>query len=215
MMAADPPVDQVILLHGIWMRGIAMLPLAHRLRTAGFAVETFDYPSVTGDWAESARRLEQRWRRHAGGLVHVVGHSLGGMLAVQVAADHDDLPAGRVVCLGSPLNGSAAAGRMRDIPGGRWLMGQSAPVLQGGLQAWRGQREVAVIAGTTPIGLGALIGTLARPHDGTVSVDETRLAGITEHRVVAATHTGLLFSDEVAAMTAAFLRTGRFPAGQG
>ena len=46
------PIDQrdhVILLHGIWMRGIAMLPLARRLRAAGFSVEAIDYPSVVGD----------------------------------------------------------------------------------------------------------------------------------------------------------------------
>ncbi len=211
-MGAVVPDEHVILLHGIWMRGIAMLPLARRLRAAGFAVETFDYPSVTGNWTDSVRRLGQRWRKLAGRNVHVVGHSLGGMLAVQVAADCPDLPPGRVVCLGSPLKGSAAADRMRNIPGGRWLIGQSAAVLQEGLQPWHGARDVAVIAGTTPIGLGALIGTLARPNDGTVSVEETRLPGIKDHRVVASTHTGLLFSDEVAELVAAFLRDGRFPA---
>ena len=209
-MNEDECPDHVILLHGIWMRGIAMLPLARRLRSAGFLVDTLDYPSVVGSWDDSARRLAEHWRERGPQNVHVVGHSLGGMLALHVAANFADLPAGRIVCLGSPLRGSAAASRMGRLPGGQWLMGQSSPVLHEGLPAWQGQRPVGVIAGSTPVGLGSLLGVLKQPHDGTVGVEETRLDGIQAHQVVGYTHTGLAFSSEVAAMTVAFLRAGRF-----
>ena len=70
--------DHVIVLHGIWMRGIAMLPLSRRLRAAGFSVDALDYPSVVGSWDDSASRLAEHWRQHGGRRVHVVGHSLGG-----------------------------------------------------------------------------------------------------------------------------------------
>ena len=43
-----------------------------------------------------------------------------------------------------------------------------------------------------------------------MAVAETRLPGITDHCVVAASHSGLLFSSEAAAQTVAFLRHGRF-----
>ena len=191
-----------------------MLPLTRRLRSAGFSVEALDYPSVVGSWKDSASRLADHWREHAGRTVHLVGHSLGGMLALHVAATAPDLPQGRIVCLGSPLNGSSAASQMRRIPGGNWLMGQSAAILHEGLAPWQGQRPVGVIAGSTPIGLGRVLGVLKPPHDGTVSVEETRLAGIDEHRVVPLTHTGLAFSNEVAMLTAGFLRDGRFPVGE-
>lgn len=203
--------DHVIVLHGIWMRGIAMLPLSRRLRSAGFSVDTLDYPSVVGSWDDSASRLAEHWREHAGCKVHIVGHSLGGMLALHVAAKYAGLPDGRIVCLGSPLRGSAAAGRMGRLPGGHWLMGQSAEILNTGLAPWQGQRPVGVIAGNTPIGLGSVLGVLKPPHDGTVSVEETRLEGIDEHRVVAYTHTGLAFSSGVAEMVIGFLHDGRFP----
>lgn len=202
--------DHVILLHGIWMRGITMLPLARRLRADGFSVETIDYPSVVGAWSDTSRRLCQHWSALAGSTVHVVGHSLGGMLAAQVADEQRSLPSGRLVCLGSPLNGSAAASRLLRVPGGRWLMGQSAPVLDKGLARWSGARPLGIIAGSKPLGLGGFIGGLPRPHDGTVSVEETRLPGADAHCVVETSHTGLLFSTEAATLTARFLREGRF-----
>lgn len=203
--------EHVIVLHGIWMRGIAMLPLSRRLRGAGFTVDTLDYPSVVGSWDDSASRLARHWHEHAGRKVHIVGHSLGGMLALHVAAKCAGLPEGRIVCLGSPLKGSAAASRMGRLPGGHWLMGQSAEILKSGLAPWRGQRPVGVIAGSTPIGLGSVLGVLKTPHDGTVSVEETRLDGVDEHRVVEHTHTGLAFSNDVAELVVGFLRDGRFP----
>lgn len=203
--------DHVILLHGIWMRGITLAPLARRLRGEGFSVETLDYASVTGSWDASASHLAMHWRAGSYPRVHVVGHSLGGMLAMHVAQTSDDLPEGRIVCLGSPLKGSAAARRMGAIPGGSWVMGHSLSVLRDGFTQWYGDRAVGVIAGCKPIGLGGLVGKLERPHDGTVSVIETHLAGISDHCVVDATHSGLAFSPHVADLVAGFLRSGRFP----
>jgi hypothetical protein len=75
---------------------------------------------------------------------------------------------------------------------------------------WSGQRELGVIAGSLSIGLGRLVGTHGAPSDGTIFVDETRLAGIRQHLVLRVSHTGLPFSATVARQTAAFLRTGNF-----
>ena len=60
--------------------------------------------------------------------------------------------------------------------------------------------------------MALLLGGLNGDNDGTVAVDETRLPGIREHAVIAATHTGLPFSDEAIAMTTNFLRAGQFAA---
>lgn len=202
----------VILLHGIWMRGFTLAPFARRLRGAGFAsVETFDYASIGGTPAKAVERLE-RHLAACDGAVHVVGHSLGGMLAVELANRTQVRNCGRIVCLGSPLLGSAAARGLAKVPAARWAMGLSADVLVRGFERWQGGGDIGVIAGRTPIGLGRFVGALEGPHDGTVSIAETRLPGITDHCVVDATHAGLVFSDEVAQLTATFLRNGRFPA---
>jgi hypothetical protein len=207
-VVAEP--EHVILLHGIWMRGITLLPLARRLRQAGYTVETIDYASVFRGIQPAVAKLRERMLAHASGPVHLVGHSLGSMVALEATRGMRSLPKGRNVCIGPPLRGSAVARALSSFPGGRLLLGQSADPLLQGLDEWKGPRHVGVIAGRLPFGLGITLGPLVAPHDGTVSVEETQLAGITDHRTVAASHTGLLFSSEVADLTVAFLRAGSF-----
>lgn len=202
--------EHVIVLHGLWMRSFAMLLLARRLRAAGFRVSTLDYLTVAGSWQATAEHLARRWQRLGPGKVHIVGHSLGGMLAVHAAQQFENLPPGRIVCLGSPLNGSAVADRLQGMPSVNWVLGKSSDVLRRGLPAWKGDRQVGSLAGRRPIGLGKVLGRFPGAHDGTVSVEETRLAGIHAHRVVDSTHTGLVFSREVAALVVNYLRGGQF-----
>lgn len=202
--------EHIILLHGIWMRGITLHPLARRLRSAGYAVETLDYASVYGGVEPAAARLRERMCAIDADVVHLVGHSLGGLVALEATRDAPGLPPGRIVCLGPPLRGSAAARGLARIPGGRWLMGHSAQALVDGIGAWTGSRDVGVIAGSLPFGLGAAMGALGTPHDGTVAVEETRLPGLADHCTITTSHTGLLFSSEVTDLTIGFLRTGRF-----
>ncbi|NII09966.1 alpha/beta hydrolase [Oleiagrimonas sp. C23AA] len=205
-----PVPEHVILLHGLWMRRIVLAPLRARLREAGFAASSFDYQSTSQTSTEIMTRLRRHMQALAG-TVHVVAHSLGGLLALQACRDEHGLPPGRLVCLGSPLCGSAGA-RGLSRWGASWLLGESRDMLEGGVAPWCGQREVGVIAGTTPIGLGALSEELGAQHDGSVAVAETRLEGITDHCVVEANHTGLLFSTEVAEQVVSFLHEGHFTA---
>lgn len=202
--------EHVILLHGVWMRGVTLWPLARRMRAAGFTVETPDYASVAGGVEAAAASLRDRLRRSGAGTVHLVGHSLGGLVALEAVRGGGELPPGRIVCLGSPLKGSAAARGLARLPGGRRMLGRSAPALITGIPAWNGAREVGVIAGCLPLGFGRAFAGLAAPHDGTVAVEETRLPGIADHRTVRASHTGLLFSAAAAELAIGFLSRGRF-----
>ena len=91
------------------------------------------------------------------------------------------------------------------------MLGRSAALLGQGFERWDGPHEVGMIAGRLPIGLGFVFGGFSGPHDGTVSVEETRLPGLTDHVVIAAAHTGLAWSTEAAQHAIAFLREGHFP----
>jgi pimeloyl-ACP methyl ester carboxylesterase len=206
--------EHVILLHGLWMRGFALSMLHRRLIEAGFRVHRFDYLSVAATQQRILDQLQARMVELAaqGDAVHLVGHSLGGLLALRACLD-GALPPGRIVCLGSPLKGSAAArGFAAWGRGGEVLLGHNRELLEQGFERWDGPREVGMIAGCTPLGLGAMLGHFAGEHDGTVAVEETRLAGLAAHCVVEVNHTGLLFSAEVAQRVGRFLREGRFDA---
>lgn len=60
------------------------------------------------------------------------------------------------------------------------------------------------------MGLGRLFAHLNTDHDGTVMVEETHLPGAKDQIVLSTSHTGMLFSAEVAEQAAYFLRQGAF-----
>jgi pimeloyl-ACP methyl ester carboxylesterase len=200
-------MSRVVLLHGLWMPGASMQWFASKLSTAGFDTEIFTYHSVAeGPDTAVPRLVDVLGDRPAG----IVAHSLGGLIALQALCDAPALQVGRVVCLGSPLTGSGAAtGMLRWAPAAA-MLGRSAALLQHGLACWEGRAEVGVIAGRVPHGLGALLAGFDGDHDGTVAIDETRLAGVSDHVVIEASHSGLLFSSEAVDQSVAFLRSGRF-----
>ena len=165
--------DHVILLHGLWMRGFTLAALRRRLEATGFSVELYDYASVLRGPEIGVENLIKRAQASQAAKVHFVGHSLGGLVALQALQRAPKLTRGRVVCLGSPLRGSALARTVGRFPGGSLVIGKSLDILTRGLDRWEGKQAVGAIAGRLPIGFG--FGALTSPHDGTVSVAETQL----------------------------------------
>lgn len=201
--------QRVILLHGIWMVGATMRWMAARLHEAGYSPEIFGYHSLVGGPGEAVPKLLGMLRD--GGPAHLVGHSLGGLVAVQALAEGGEgLPVGRVVCLGTPLCGSGAARVLARNPLTALYLGRSGGLLQQGCATWPGTFEVGMVAGHVPHGLGALLARFQGEHDGTVSVAETQAPGLADHVEVDASHSGLLLSRDAAAQVVHFLGSGRF-----
>ena len=199
---------RVLLLHGLWMPGASMLRLAARLRSEGFAPTIHPYAGARGGPDAVLPGLRMRLRDADA----VVAHSLGGLMTLSALRDAGGLPVARVVCLGSPLAGSAAAAQLSRHPVSAWALGRASSLLREGVGAWDGTSQVGVIAGRNPRGLGQIFGRFSGPHDGTVAIDETRIDGLSDHVVVASSHTGLVYSAEAARLTVHFLRHGRFQA---
>lgn len=207
----QPTRDTVVLIHGLWMKGGAMSLLHWRLARCGYTVVNFSYPTVHRSLAQHAQCLQQFVAQLPADTVHFVAHSLGGLLVRQLLHDFPEQRPGRVVTLGTPHQGSAVARHLAHFKLGRSLLGRSfADGLEGGVPPWTGTRALGVIAGTHAVGLGRLFMRLPRPNDGTVSVAETRLVGMTDHKVMPVSHMGLLVSGVVAQAVCRFLRYGRF-----
>lgn len=173
-------------------------------------METFSYPSVRRGLAANTDRLTHFVAGREAEIVHLVGHSLGGLLILNLLSRPVVPHVGRVVLMGTPCRGSHCAAMLSGIPGGARLVGHS-------LRDWRGTTspvaagvEIGVIAGDRGIGTGPLLFGLPQPNDGIVAVAETELAGATDSLTVHVAHSEMLFSKVCARQVAAFLATGRF-----
>lgn len=205
------PRPSVLVVHGLWMNGLETHFLRQRLGALGLAPRAFSYHSMHAGLDEVLAALAAQVRALPP-PVHVVGHSLGGVLLLELFARVAALPPGRVVLLGAPANGSEAACAVSRWPVGPAILGRLAleQLVTTPRHGWSGTRELGVIAGSLSAGMGRVVARLPEPNDGTVAVAETRVDGMREHLVLPVTHTGMLFSGEVAGRTARFLEGGRF-----
>ena len=205
---------KVLLLHGVLMNALEMLYFKRQLEKQGFRVSSLSYESVKHSIEENVRSLHQEISQLDCHELHVVAHSLGGIMTMHLIEKYPDLPIQRVVMLGTPLNGSYAAKiitRWKVV--GRLLKSSMAKGLAGDhVFAVSDKHEIGMIAGSikSPIGFGLLLGKLPEANDGTVLLSETKHSVLTQHLVVNKSHTGLVFSPMVAKLTANFLKTGNF-----
>lgn len=190
-----------------------MLPLAWRLRRAGFQVHVFHYHSLLRTPAQNAAELNDYLQQLDADVVHLVAHSLGGIVVSHLFDRFPTQRPGRVVMLGSPLRGSMIAKTYHRWWATRWLLGRATVSgLLGDVPQWHGARQLCMIAGTRGVGIGKLLlpGGLPDPSDGTVAVEETRDPAINQHLQVPYSHFGMLFSAAVAEEIVSCLRSGEF-----
>jgi pimeloyl-ACP methyl ester carboxylesterase len=209
--APDCTRELVVLVHGIWMTGLELGLLAWRLRQNGFATRRFFYPSRRSTPAENAERLYRFLLEQRTETIHLVAHSLGGIVLLHLFDRYTDLPPGRLVIMGSPVQGSGVAQQMDSNPLTSVLLGNSREQgLLGGAPDWKGGRDLGVISGTKGIGIGTLIGGLSGPSDGAVAIAETEVAAAVDHCLIPVSHMGMVISRAVAMEVVTFLQIGRF-----
>jgi pimeloyl-ACP methyl ester carboxylesterase len=198
--------SEVVLIPGLWMPAAAMALLALRLRRAGYEVQCFSYRG-----RDSFEANLERLARHLDGrTVHLVGHSLGGVLIYDFLQKYPSAACCQVVLLGAPVRGCFAGRRLGETAIGRWMLGGSGPRWMERDAAWRRLNRIGVIAGTRPLGLGRALGALAGDNDGVVRVEETQIEGMSERVLLPLGHSMLPVSARSAALVERFLRSGRF-----
>ena len=209
----------VVLIHALGRSRWSMWLLARRLRAAGWPVATVAYPSRRLPIEAAAERMAREVAEISRGWdpdcssVHLVGHSLGGIIARRLALTRSDLGPDlrivRVVQIGSPNIGTAVGGWLVRWAPARWLLG---PVL-GQVAAFPAREmrheTVGSIAGTLHCGwLNAALG-LDGPNDGLVTV-RSAWAGAGARAAVPVSHSFLPLSARTAWLVAGFLRDGSF-----
>lgn len=222
---AQPLVDRaVVLVHGLARTSRSMARLEKALEGAGYAVFNWDYPSRAFGLRQLTDALEKYARDAAGlaGRLDFVTHSMGGLLARGVLSGAKLPRAGRLVMLAPPNHGARLASRASAYAWARGFYGQALDELRpertAALETHIGRPacEFGVIAGTRsfhPLQPTSYVASLTQPkgsHDGTLTVEETRLEGMTDFVTVNANHMFIMDHDDTIRQTLYFLEHGRF-----
>jgi len=218
VLAAPSSEECVVLIHGLNRSSRAMEPMAEALREAGFSTVNVDYPSQAGPvevLAPMAVDTGLKGCHDAGAKrIHFVTHSIGGIL-LRYAHQSSPIPdLGRVVMLAPPNQGSEVIDVTRDWPTSELFAGMAGLQLgtdPDGIPRQLGpvDFELGVIAGTGSINF-VMSAMLPGPNDGKVSVESTRVDGMTDFLIVSNSHRYITESEEVIRNTTAFLRVGSF-----
>jgi len=218
LVAATENAECVVLLHGLNRSWRAMGKMAEALQDEGFSTANVDYPSQQGTVETLApvavgSGLDQ-CRNIGANKIHFVTHSMGGIL-FRYAHGVEPIPElGRVVMLGPPNQGSEVVDITREWAVAAMFSGEAGKQL--------GTDEDDIPANLKPVDfeLGIVAGTgtinpfmsavLPAADDGKVTVERTKVDGMTDFLVVTKSHRTLMQSDSVIQNTAAFLHSGQF-----
>ncbi|UUO09017.1 hypothetical protein M4951_12035 [Blastopirellula sp. J2-11] len=176
--------------------------LERRIRADGFTTQAFGYVTLIGDIEAYAQRfaeaLRQIDREEDVDRLHIIGHSLGGLVTRRALQIYRPTRLGRVIFMASPHRGlfagrfwggllgllhCRAVGQMSDVPDS--YVNQMAPP----------DFEFAVIAAA---------------HDHLVTEQSAKLEGHADYRLYPTMHTALLLRRDVAQDVCSYLEHGRF-----
>lgn len=208
----------VVLVHGLWRSGFAMRSIASDLEDYGFHTVRIDYPSTKMEIPQLAEEFVpdgvKLCQQTGAEKIHLVTHSMGGILARQYLQNHK-LPQGsRVVMLSPPNQGSDLSKKFHDSSWYQWLVGPAGASLtqdDSGIinQLLEIDEPVGVIAAYRSWSLWPE-SWLSSPNDGTVSVKSMMLKEMDDLILVNSGHATMRYEEEIHHQIRHFIKTGAF-----
>ncbi len=214
----------VVFLHGLFRTRWSMWRIGQSVaEQTGWQSIVLGYPSTRGSVSDHASMLDEAIT-HLDGVrkLYFVAHSLGNLvvrrwfhdLRQDKAANQRDLEVKRMVMIGPPNHRPALARTLVPIDRHKLIAGAAGDDLNGN---WK---QLAPTLATPPCEFGILAGGLGNDSghnplipgddDMIVGVDETRLAGAHDFRVLNVIHATMMYVPEIHKMTVQFLKNGYF-----
>ncbi len=192
----------VVLVHGIASVSATMWPLASRIRKAGFETKCYGYASLFRDLQFHGNQfqafLNDLSKQDVQRDIHIVAHSLGGILTRQALHQQRPNQLRRVVTLGSPHLGTPTA---------RFLTRRGLGFIK--TLANVSDDPHSLVNQLGPV-CGVELGTITASYDWVIPTDRTQIAGESDHVCIFSGHNGLLVRPKAAQLTIEFLKTGSF-----
>lgn len=201
-MISQPRNQAVVLLHGLAANRLVMVRLSKFLDGHGYETANWGYRSIRGSIESHAWALRTQLDdfisagRHE--VVHIVAHSMGGIVARRALSLSHTANLGRLVMLGPPNRGSHVARRLSRP------LGSICPAL----------RELSDSAHSYVNQLGEPsdieCGIIAAAADRVVKLQSTFLASQSDHIILPGHHGMLPWRCDTAKQVIHFLRYGKF-----
>lgn len=210
--------DAVILLHGLGRSARSLGKMSRGLEKAGFIPHPVDYPSRKTTIEVLAHRHLAPAVAHCRRLgmlrIHMVTHSLGGILARQYLQTRQLPFRSRIVMLSPPNHGSEIVDQFKDNPLFKWIVGPA------GRQLGTDPHSLPNRLQPVPVEVGIITGNRSHepwfswlfsgPNDGKVSVGRTRLKEMKALLEIPDGHTFIMDNGAVIEQVVYFLQHGRF-----
>lgn len=208
----------VVLVHGLWRSGFAMRSIDSHLAEKGFKTVSITYPSTSYEIPKLAEDYlapaVSDCKNQGLDKVHIVSHSMGGIVARYYLQSHS-LPKGsHVVMLSPPNQGSELSIKFGDSWWYQWIVGPAGSSLT--------KRGDGIIDKLKPVDESiGVIGAfrnwslwpsswLPNPNDGTVSVESMKLPEMEDFILIEDGHAMMRFNQEVLDQISYFLSFGEF-----
>ncbi len=220
-VSAKPPTTQkcVLIIHGLKRNAVSMRKLHKALENNGYLTIAIDYPSTEYKIEDLSQiifpKAIRMCRNNGATLIHLVAHSMGGIIARYYLKYNNVPELGRFVMLAPPNQGSELINFYSRLPGFKRFLGPAAMQIGTNTENSFLQTLGPVTVDTAVITASKssnwlMSMTLPGPDDGKVTAASTPVHGMCAQVVLPTSHRRIVKDDVSVNEILAYISTGMF-----